>query len=64
MILNRNIFNWLDLLLGEKTEMPSNGRSIQSIEDYLKEYNIVGIQGIDTKALIRHIVKFFQEYYR
>ena len=44
--------------------MPSNWRSIQSIEDYLKEYNIVGIQGIDTKALIRHIVKFFQEYYR
>ena len=64
MTLNRNIFSWLDLLLGEKIEMPSNGRSIQSIEDYLKEYNIVGIKGIDTKVLIRHIVKFFQEYYR
>ena len=63
MTLNRNIFSWLDLLLGEKIEMPSNGRSIQSIEDYLKEYNIVGIQGIDTKAIIRNIVKFFQEYY-
>jgi carbamoyl-phosphate synthase small subunit len=39
----------------EATEIPSNWRSTQSIGDYLKDHNIVGIQKIDTRALTRHI---------
>ena len=39
----------------EGTNIPSNWRSTQSIENYLKEQNIVGIQGVDTRALTRHI---------
>lgn len=34
---------------------PSNWRATRSLNDYLKEHNIVGIQGIDTRALVRHI---------
>ena len=39
----------------EATEIPSNWRSTQSIGDYLKDHNIVGIQKVDTRALTRHI---------
>lgn len=39
----------------EETEIPSNWRATQSIGDYLREHHIVGIQGIDTRALTRHI---------
>ena len=39
----------------EATEIPSNWRSTQSLGDYLKDHNIVGIQKIDTRALTRHI---------
>lgn len=39
----------------EETVMPSNWRSTQSIGQYLQESNIVGIQGIDTRALTQHI---------
>lgn len=33
----------------------SNWRSQKSLDEYLKENNIVGIEGIDTRALTRHI---------
>ena len=39
----------------ECCEVPSNWRSTRSLDDYLKDNNIVGIQGIDTRALVRHI---------
>lgn len=42
-------------VIKEETKIPSNWRSTQSIGDYLNEHNIVGIQGIDTRALTRHI---------
>lgn len=42
-------------IVKEETEVPSNYRSTQSIGDYLREDGIVGIQGIDTRALVRHI---------
>ena len=42
-------------VIKEETEIPSNWRSTQSLGDYLKEQTIVGIQGIDTRALTRHI---------
>ncbi|GGH57729.1 glutamine-hydrolyzing carbamoyl-phosphate synthase small subunit [Rothia aerolata] len=34
---------------------PSNWRSEQSLEDHLKEQSIVGIEGIDTRALTRRL---------
>lgn len=34
---------------------PSSWRSTQSLPDYLKEHNVVGLYGIDTRALTRHL---------
>ncbi|MCA9078213.1 MAG: glutamine-hydrolyzing carbamoyl-phosphate synthase small subunit [Planctomycetaceae bacterium] len=34
---------------------PSNFRSNQSLDDYLRDNNIIGIEGIDTRALVRRI---------
>lgn len=39
----------------EASDFPSNWRSRMSLDAYLKENGIVGIQGIDTRALVRHI---------
>ncbi len=39
----------------EASEFPSNWRSKMSLDAYLKENGIVGIQGIDTRSLVRHI---------
>jgi carbamoyl-phosphate synthase small subunit len=39
----------------EGSVLPSNWRARKSLDDYLREYRIVGIQGIDTRALTRHI---------
>src|SRR5581483_4550582 len=39
----------------ELTDIPSNWRSEMSLEDYLKQWNIPGVQGIDTRALTRHL---------
>jgi carbamoyl-phosphate synthase small subunit len=39
----------------EASTFPSNWRSKLSLDAYLKENGIVGLQGIDTRALVRHI---------
>ncbi|HAA74440.1 TPA: carbamoyl phosphate synthase small subunit [Candidatus Latescibacteria bacterium] len=39
----------------EHCDTPSNYRSAQSLGDFLKERDILGIEGIDTRALTRHI---------
>jgi carbamoyl-phosphate synthase small subunit len=39
----------------EGSVIASNWRATQSLEGYLRECGIVGIQGIDTRALTRHI---------
>jgi len=43
------------LLVREYQEMPSNWRSLINLADYLKKNNIPGIEGVDTRALTRHI---------
>lgn len=43
------------LVVKEAAEFPSNWRSKGSIDDYLKHHNVPGIEGIDTRALTRHI---------
>jgi len=42
-------------IIKEGSVLPSNWRARKSLEDYLRDYGIVGIQGIDTRALTRHI---------
>jgi carbamoyl-phosphate synthase small subunit len=42
-------------LVKEYQEYPSNWRSQKSLADYLESNHIPGIEGIDTRALTRHI---------
>jgi carbamoyl-phosphate synthase small subunit len=39
----------------EYCEIPSNWRNKYSLSDYLKRYDIVGLEGIDTRKLVKHI---------
>ena len=39
----------------EYSRIYSNWRARKSLSDYLKEHNIIGIEGIDTRALTKHI---------
>lgn len=39
----------------EASRIASNWRSRQSLEEYLKSAKIVGIEGLDTRALTRHL---------
>lgn len=39
----------------EASRIRSNWRSTESLDDYLKEHDIVGLEHIDTRALVRHI---------
>ncbi|MGQ9476669.1 MAG: glutamine-hydrolyzing carbamoyl-phosphate synthase small subunit [Actinomycetota bacterium] len=34
---------------------PSNWRATRSLDEYLKEHGIVGVEGVDTRAVTRHI---------
>jgi len=45
-------------IVKESFDIPSNWRSKKSLQYYLQENGIVGIQGIDTRALTRHIRDF------
>ncbi len=45
-------------IVKEYTEYPSNWRSERPLGEYLKEYGIPAIQGIDTRALTRHLRTF------
>lgn len=42
-------------IVKESCPVPSNFRSTMSLDEYLKQNNIVAIEGIDTRALVRHI---------
>ncbi len=37
------------------TPSPSNWRATQPLHEYMREHGIVGIQGIDTRSLVRHL---------
>ena len=43
------------LVVRDACTQPSNWRSAQSLPDFLTANNIVAIEGIDTRALVRHI---------
>ena len=42
-------------IVKEYNEIPSNFRATGNLADYLQKQNILGIQGVDTRALTRHI---------
>lgn len=42
-------------IVKECCKTPSNWRARKSLPDYLREYGVVGIEGIDTRALTRHL---------
>jgi carbamoyl-phosphate synthase small subunit len=42
-------------IVKENCEYPSNWRNEQSLSDYLKANNVVGLAGIDTRKLVKHI---------
>jgi len=42
-------------IVKECCKIPSNWRSVESMPDYLRRHGIVGIEGIDTRALTRHL---------
>ncbi|MGB9179876.1 MAG: glutamine-hydrolyzing carbamoyl-phosphate synthase small subunit [Pyrinomonadaceae bacterium] len=47
---------WVEgFVVKEASRMASNWRSEETLGDYLKRWNIVAIEGIDTRALVRHI---------
>lgn len=43
------------VVMRELAEAPSNWRSEGSLHDYLKDNGIVGIQGVDTRSLAKHL---------
>jgi carbamoyl-phosphate synthase small subunit len=42
-------------VIGELCEVPSNWRSSQPLAAYLAHHGVLGIQGIDTRALTQHL---------
>ena len=42
-------------IMKEYQEFPSNFRSTQSLAEYLRSENVLGIDSLDTRALTRHI---------
>jgi len=47
---------WVEgFVVREASRIKSNWRAEESLDDYLKRWNVVAIEGIDTRALVRHI---------
>jgi carbamoyl-phosphate synthase small subunit len=42
-------------IVKEYTATPSNWRATHPLHEYMREHGIVGIAGIDTRALVRHL---------
>src|SRR5205823_10071743 len=39
----------------EASRVPSNFRSQSTLDAYLREHNVIGLEGIDTRALVRRL---------
>src|SRR5438105_10608291 len=47
---------WVEgFVVREASRLASNWRAEESLDSYLKRWNIVAIEGLDTRALVRHI---------
>lgn len=43
------------IIVKECCKQPSNWRATQSLPDYLRDAGVIGLEGIDTRALTRHL---------
>jgi len=43
------------IIVKEKCDYPSNWRNKDSLSDYLETNNVIGLEGIDTRKLVKHI---------
>jgi carbamoyl-phosphate synthase small subunit len=39
----------------EFSPIASHWKSVERIDDYMKKHGVVGLDGIDTRALVRHL---------
>jgi carbamoyl-phosphate synthase small subunit len=47
---------WVEgFIVREYSEFPSNWRSKGTLREFLGKYNVLGIEGVDTRALTKHI---------
>ncbi len=47
---------WVEgFIVRELSPVPSNFRSTASLDEYLKSHGILGIQGLDTRMLVKHL---------
>src|SRR3989338_6350634 len=47
---------WVEgFIIRELSPVVSNWRAQMSLDEYLKKYKIIGIQGIDTRKLVKHL---------
>lgn len=53
--MESNAIQVAGFVVKECQEFASNWRSNRSLAEFLEEYGIIGIEGIDTRALTRHI---------
>src|SRR5687767_10368204 len=42
-------------IVKEYCALPSNWRATEPLHEYMREHGIVGIEGIDTRSLVRHL---------
>ncbi|PYJ72144.1 MAG: carbamoyl phosphate synthase small subunit, partial [Verrucomicrobia bacterium] len=42
-------------VIEELSEIPSSWRSEMSLDDYLRKWDVPGVQGVDSRALTRHL---------
>jgi carbamoyl-phosphate synthase small subunit len=42
-------------VIGELSPVPSNWRSDDTLDGYLKKWGVIGLEGIDTRALTKHL---------
>ncbi len=42
-------------LVKEYNAIPSNHRSTKTLADFLQDYGVLGVEGFDTRALVKHI---------
>jgi len=51
-----SIHPWVEgFVVREYCEYPSNWRAEKSLSDYLDEHGLIGIEGLDTRALTKHL---------
>ena len=43
------------MIVREYNDEPSNYRSVNTLEEIMHRYGIVGISGVDTRMIVRHI---------